>query len=101
VIGLAKSLALEVADEGITVNVVCPTTVFTPMVANDRTRSGPDGDLLTDEIIGKRFLAHHPVPRAWLQPEDVAREVMHLVTEPGNITGAVVEIGLGLSARMH
>jgi NAD(P)-dependent dehydrogenase (short-subunit alcohol dehydrogenase family) len=32
VIGLAKSLALEVAKEGITVNVICPTTVQTPMV---------------------------------------------------------------------
>jgi len=32
VIGLAKSVALEVAKEGITVNVICPTTVQTPMV---------------------------------------------------------------------
>jgi NAD(P)-dependent dehydrogenase (short-subunit alcohol dehydrogenase family) len=27
--------------------------------------------------------------------------VVHLVTEPGNITGAVIEIGLGQSARAH
>lgn len=102
VIGLAKSLALEVADEGITVNVVCPTTVRTPMVVNERSRQqSADGGPLSDEILGKRFAAHHPVPRPWVQPEDVAREVVHLVTEPGNITGAVVEIGLGLSARMH
>jgi hypothetical protein len=26
---------------------------------------------------------------------------VHLVTEPGNITGTVIEIGLGQSARMH
>jgi NAD(P)-dependent dehydrogenase (short-subunit alcohol dehydrogenase family) len=102
VIGLAKSLALEVAAEGITVNVVAPTTVRTPMVVNEQTvERDANGEPLSDEILGKRFAAHHPVPRPWVYPEDVAREVVHLVTEPGNITGAVIEIGLGQSARMH
>jgi SDR family mycofactocin-dependent oxidoreductase len=102
VIGLAKSLALEVAAEGITVNVVAPTTVRTPMVVNEQTvERDANGEPLSDEILGKRFAAHHPIPRPWIYPEDVAREVVHLVTEPGNITGAVIEIGLGQSARMH
>jgi SDR family mycofactocin-dependent oxidoreductase len=102
VIGLAKSLALEVAAEGITVNVVAPTTVRTPMVVNEQTiERDANGNPLPDEILGKRFAAHHPIPRPWIYPEDVAREVVHLVTEPGNITGAVIEIGLGQSARMH
>jgi SDR family mycofactocin-dependent oxidoreductase len=102
VIGLAKSLALEVAAEGITVNVVAPTTVRTPMVVNEQTTErDANGTPLPDEILGKRFAAHHPIPRPWIYPEDVAREVVHLVTEPGNITGTVIEIGLGQSARMH
>jgi NAD(P)-dependent dehydrogenase (short-subunit alcohol dehydrogenase family) len=65
VIGLAKSLALEVAAEGITVSVVAPTTVRTPMVVNERTlgQPGPDGVPLTEEVIGKRFAGHHPIPR--------------------------------------
>ena len=102
IIGLAKSLALEVAAEGITVNVVAPGTVRTPMVVNETTvERDANGEPLSDEILGKRFAAHHPIPRPWVYPEDVAREVVHLVTEPGNITGAVIEIGLGQSARMH
>jgi SDR family mycofactocin-dependent oxidoreductase len=102
VIGLAKSVALEVAAEGITVNVVAPTTVRTPMVVNEATiERDADGEPLSDEVLGKRFAAHHPIPRPWIYPEDVAREVVHLVTEPGNITGTVIEIGLGQSARMH
>jgi hypothetical protein len=60
-----------------------------------------NGEPLSDEILGKRFAAHHPIPRPWVYPQDVAREVVHLVTEPGNITGAVIEIGLGQSARAH
>ncbi len=102
IIGLAKSLALEVAAEGITVNVVAPGTVRTPMTVDERTvERDADGQPLSDEIIGRRFTAHHPIPRPWIYPRDVAREVVHLVTEPGNITGTVIEIGLGQSARMH
>jgi SDR family mycofactocin-dependent oxidoreductase len=102
IIGLAKSLALEVAAEGITVNVVAPGTVRTPMVVNETTvERDANGEPLSDEILGRRFAAHHPIPRPWIYPQDVAREVVHLVTEPGNITGAVIEIGLGQSARTH
>jgi SDR family mycofactocin-dependent oxidoreductase len=94
VIGLAKSVALEVAKEGITVNVVCPTTTQTPMVQPE-----PDADV-PDELV-KRFLRSNPIPKPWLVPEDVTRAVLYLVTDPGVITGSVLEIGLGSSARMH
>lgn len=93
-IGLAKSLALEVAKEGITVNVICPTTVQTPMVQPD-----PDAEV-TDELV-RQMLRANPIPRPWLQAEDVSRGLLYLVTDPGVITGSVLEIGLGSSARMH
>ena len=44
VIGLAKSVALEVAKDGITVNVICPTTTQTPMVQP----AGGDSDIPDD-----------------------------------------------------
>ena len=94
VIGMAKCLALEVAKEGITVNVVCPTTVQTPMVQPD-----PDQDVPDDVV--RRFLRSNPVPQPWIQAEDVSRAVLYLVSDPGVITGSVLEIGLGSSARMH
>lgn len=94
VIGLAKSLALEVAKEGITVNVVCPTTVQTPMVQPD-----PGSDVPDDLI--RQFLKGNPIPQPWIQPEDVTRAVMFLVNDPGLMTGTVLEISLGSSARMH
>jgi SDR family mycofactocin-dependent oxidoreductase len=94
VIGLAKSVALEVAKEGITINVVCPSTTQTPMVQPD-----PDAEVPDDLV--KRFLRTNPIPIPWLQPEDVTRAVLYLVSDPGVITGSVIEIGLGSSARMH
>ncbi len=35
VIGMVKSIALELATTGITANVVCPSTTSTPMIHND------------------------------------------------------------------
>ena len=93
VIGLAKSLALEVAKEGITVNVVCPTTVQTPMV-----QPVPDQDV-PDEVI-RRFLRGNPVPLPWIQSEDVTRAVLYLVNDPGVLTGTVMDVSLGSSARL-
>ncbi|GAB3036608.1 mycofactocin-coupled SDR family oxidoreductase [Mycobacterium bourgelatii] len=94
IIGLAKSVALEVAKEGVTVNVVCPTTTQTPMV------QPAGGDDVPDDLV-RRMMKANPIPQPWLQPEDVSRGVVYLVTDPGVITGSVLEIGLGGSARIH
>ena len=94
IIGLAKSVALEVAKEGITVNVVCPTTTRTPMV------QPAGGDDVPDDLV-RRMMKGNPIPQPWLEPEDVSRGVLYLVTDPGVITGSVLEIGLGGSARIH
>jgi SDR family mycofactocin-dependent oxidoreductase len=94
VIGLAKSAALEVAKDGITINVICPTTVQTPMVQP----AGSDG--VPDELV-RRMMKANPIPEPWLQAEDVSRGVLYLVTDPGVVTGSVLEIGLGTSARIH
>ena len=93
VIGLAKSVALEVAKEGVTVNVVCPTTVQTPMV-----QPYPDQEP-ADELI-RRFTRSNPIPQPWIQPEHVSRAVLYLVTDPGVLTGVVMDVSLGSSARM-
>jgi SDR family mycofactocin-dependent oxidoreductase len=94
VIGMAKSLALEVSRDGITVNVICPTTVHTPMVQP----TGTDG--VPDELV-RRMMKANPIPVPWLEPEDVSRGLLYLVTDPGVVTGSVLEIGLGGSARIH
>ena len=103
VIGMAKSLALEVAKEGITVNVVCPCTVATPMVLNESMYRlfAPDMDGEVSDAVLDRFRRVNPIPEPWITPEDVSRAVLHLVTDPGVMTGSVLEIGLGSSARTH
>jgi SDR family mycofactocin-dependent oxidoreductase len=93
VIGLAKSLALEVANDGITVNVVCPCTVRTPMVQPD-----PAGEV-PEEFV-RQLTRGNPIARPWIEAEDVTRAVMYLVQDPGVLTGTIMEVSLGSSARM-
>jgi hypothetical protein len=49
----------------------------------------------------RRMMKANPIPQPWLAPEDVSRGLLYLVTDPGVVTGSVLEIGLGGSARIH
>jgi SDR family mycofactocin-dependent oxidoreductase len=99
-IGLVKSVALETAKLGITVNVVCPTSVATPMILNDSTFRlfCPEIDQPTAEDARPRFEALNPMGVAWLEPEDVTRAVMYFVDDPGYTSGTVLEVNLASSA---
>jgi SDR family mycofactocin-dependent oxidoreductase len=102
-IGFAKGTALELADTGITVNVVCPAAVATDLFFNEPTYRlfCPDLANPTHEDFEQRMKDHkHGLNgRAYLQPEHVTRAVMYLVTDlDGVLTGQVSDVGLGLAA---
>jgi SDR family mycofactocin-dependent oxidoreductase len=99
-IGLVKTVALETATDGITANVICPATVATPMVLNDHSFRAFRPDLAhpTADDVMQRHQRLNPMREAWLQPEDVTRAVMYLVTDRGCTTGSVLEVNLGTSA---
>jgi SDR family mycofactocin-dependent oxidoreductase len=99
-IGLVKTVALESAREGVTANVVCPTTVATPMVFNETTfgRFCPDIEHPTIDDVRPRLAAMSPMGVPWLEPEDVTRAVMYFVTDPGRTSGTVLEVSLATSA---
>ena len=99
-IGLVKTVALETARDGVTANVVCPTTVATPMVLNDSSFRTfcPDIEHPTLDDVRPRLEALSPMGTAWLEPEDVTRAVMYLVTDRGCTSGAVLEVNLATSA---
>ena len=101
VIGLVKSVALEVIHHGITVNALCPTTVNTAMIHHDANYRLFCPDLAHPGIedVRDRFARLNPMGVPWLEPEDVAREMIHLVTDPGYTTGATIEIGLGINTK--
>jgi len=94
VLGLTRSLALEVADRGITVNAVCPGYVETDMmdqaIDNVMRRTGR-----TREEARAYFASLNPQGRV-VQPQDVADAVMWLCSDgAASVNGAAVPINGG------
>jgi NAD(P)-dependent dehydrogenase (short-subunit alcohol dehydrogenase family) len=93
---LSKALAVELAERGVRVNVVCPGDVDTPMIEYQARTFGagdPDGYL-------RGLLAAYPQrPARFVRPEEVAELIAFLCSgksEP--ITGAAISIDFGLTA---
>lgn len=81
--GFTKSLALEVANKGITVNTISPGYIETPMISQMRE------EVLTNIISGI------PVGRLG-QPQDIAEAVAFLASPATSfITGANIDINGG------
>lgn len=106
-IGLAKSLAHEVAEHGIAVGVVCPGVMDTAM-SDDPSywavlQAGRDGSLPVagaDRAAAEHALrVRHPSSTTYVDPGAVVRAVEQLVAEPGlDRTGTVVDVSAGLAA---
>ena len=91
VIGFTRALALELADQQITVNALCPGWVDTEMAAQGM-RQGADAMGKTFEEFRDRALGAVPIKRI-IQPEEVA-ELVKFLASPGAsaITGQTYNI---------
>jgi 3-hydroxybutyrate dehydrogenase len=98
-VGLTRTAALEGGEYGITVNVVCPAYVRTPLVDNQVADQAKANRMSPDEVIEKIMLAPAAVKRL-IEPAEVADFVGYLCSEgAGVITGAALTMDLGWTAR--
>lgn len=101
VIGLTKTLAKELAKKGITVNVVCPTMVKTPMTdrpefvdyLNKMNGTSFKNFAEANEALSKK----RAMGVAFIEPEDVTRMIVWAATAPEArlVTGATLTIDAG------
>jgi (+)-trans-carveol dehydrogenase len=96
-IGLIKSLALELAADRITANVICPSSVN-----NDASYRlfRPDLPAPTREDALPAFASVNVIPVPYVEPDDISDGVLFLASdEAWSITGATLSIAAGVNAR--
>jgi len=97
--GFTKSVALEVAQDGITVNAICPGYVQTPLVEAQIPDQARTHGISEQEVVQKIMLAGQPT-RAFVGIDEVAALALYLVSDAArSITGALVSIDGGWTAQ--
>ncbi|MFD4462620.1 mycofactocin-coupled SDR family oxidoreductase [Nocardia sp. NPDC058480] len=103
VIGMTKSVALELAPHNITVNAIAPGNVATPMVMNDAMyrKFRPDLDQPSwDDVAPVLAQKIHVLPIAAIESEEVSRIVLFLAADASaHMTGMVIPIDAGATAK--
>ena len=100
IIGFIKSVALEVAAQGVTANVVAPVAVNTPLIQNDDVYRlfCPELENPTWEDAAPRFAALNPIGVPHIECSDVSHAMLFLASDEAKyITGAVLDVTAGKS----
>jgi len=98
-IGLTRTVALEVGGARITVNAICPAYVRTPLVEQQLKAQAAAHGLREEEVLERIMLEPAAIKRL-IEPEEVAALALFLASEKaGAITGAAYLMDLGWTAR--
>lgn len=98
VVGVMRSLAVELAQHNIRANSIHPTQVNTPMVMNDATfrMFRPDLENPTADDFAPLSQMAHMLPVPWVESEDISNAVLFLASDESRyITGVPLPIDAG------
>ena len=99
VAGFTKTVALETARDGITVNCISPGYVWTPLVEKQIPDTMKARGLTREDVMNDVLLAAQPTKR-FVTPEEVAALAVYLCREEArSITGANLSIDGGWTAQ--
>ena len=98
-IGLTKTVALETAEHGITVNAVCPGYVLTPLVQKQIPETAKARGM-TEEQVVRDVLLHAQPTRKFVGTEQLGAFVSFLCTDAAaSITGTALPVDGGWTAQ--
>ncbi|GGC53665.1 3-hydroxybutyrate dehydrogenase [Siccirubricoccus deserti] len=95
VVGLTKTVALEIARTPITCNAICPGFVRTPLA---EAQVGPLAKQhgVSEEAALKDLLLEHQPSKRWIEVEEVAQMALYLVgPNSGGVNGSALSIDGG------
>lgn len=98
VVGLMRTLALELAADSIRVNSIHPTQVNTPMIQNQPTWNlfRPDKEQATQQDFAEASESIIPMPIPWVEAEDISNAVLFLASDEARyITGVPLPVDGG------
>ena len=97
--GLTKAVALEVAEQGITVNSIAPGYVWTPLVEKQIPDTMEARGLTEDEVKRDVLLAAQPT-KEFVTVDQVAQLALYLASDAASsITGTTISIDGGWTAK--
>lgn len=97
--GLTKTVALEVAEQGITVNAIAPGYVWTPLVERQIPDTMKARGLTEEQVKRDVLLAAQPT-KEFVTVEQVAQLAMYLASDAASaITGTTMSIDGGWTAK--
>lgn len=97
--GLTKTVALEVAQQGITMNAICPGYVWTPLVEKQIPDTAKARGLTEEQVINDVLLHAQPTKK-FVRIEEVAALATFLASEASaSITGTIIPVDGGWTAQ--
>ena len=99
VMGFTKTLALEVAEQGITCNAICPGYVKTPLVENQIADTAKARGISEEEVVRDVMLAAQPTKK-FVTYEELAGALLYIVSDAGaNMNGSWISVDGGWTAK--
>ena len=97
--GFTKTVALEVAEQGITVNAICPGYVLTPLVEKQIPDTARARGITEDRVVRDVLLAAQPTKRFVTVGEVAALAIFLAGDDAASITGAILPVEGGWTAH--